>query len=185
VTIPAYQADWYVRAYPDGTLVDLVPEHTNCASLDTTRHGSEYAQDACRKNTYPYLYWAGNRVGAAYPVLDKNIGWVVSRDNLWSFLDTTVTTIGFTQKEKDDFLSYWVPVLWEKQVPWYHLRFLQTSDMNAFVPMNIHPQPDRYYRLFLDWQPLSEPLSMPIVPQQLDRIIRTGFTIVEWGGLKR
>jgi hypothetical protein len=184
LTIPKYQADWYVRAYPDGTLVDLQPEETECNTIDETAFGSEYAQDACEKNAYPYLYWAGNRVGIEYPS-NRYIGWVVSAEELPDFLATTLTTIGFTQKEKEDFLSYWVPVILDKEAPWYHLRFLQTSDMNAFVPMAIHPTPDRYYRFFLDWQPLAQKPIIPIAPQKLDTITRRGFTVVEWGGLKQ
>ena len=183
-SIPTYQADWYVRAYPDGTLTDLLPENTDCTAIDATKHGSEYAQTACENNQYPYLYWAGNRIGMKYPI-NPHIGWIVSNQELPMFLDTTLDTIGFTEKEKEDFLSYWVPVLLEKDAAWYHVRFLQTSDMNMFIPMEIHPTPDRYYRLFLDWMPLSDKPAIPVAPQQLDTIVRKGFTVVEWGGLKQ
>jgi len=183
-SIPTYRSDWYVRAESDGTLTDLVPERTDCASIDDTHFGSEYAQIACEKNQYPYLYWAGNRVGMSYP-FNPHIGWIVGRAELWQFLAGKVDEVGFTEKEKQDFLSYWVPVLLEKGAPWYHIRFLQTSDMNQFIPMDIRPEPDRYYRLFLDWKPLNAEPVYPVAPQALDPIIRKGFTVVEWGGLKQ
>jgi hypothetical protein len=183
-SIPTYQSDWYVQAQPDGTLMDLVPELTDCTAIDTNKPGSEYAKSACETNEYPYLYWAGNRIGMSYPV-NPHIGWIVSYDEIPWFLDTTLNAIGFTEKEKEDFLSYWVPVLLEKDAPWYHIRFLQTSDMNMFIPMLIRPTPDRYYRLFLDWRPLADKPAIPVAPQQLDTIVRKGFTVVEWGGLQQ
>jgi hypothetical protein len=183
-TIPLYRADWYVLANPDGTLTDLKSEQTDCSIYDIPVHGSEYAKIACMNNQYPYLYWAGNRVGMSYP-FNPHIGWIVASGDMETFLNTTLDSIGFTSQEKEDFLSYWVPVMREKDAPWYHIRFLQTSDMNMFIPMDIRPTPDRYYRVFLDWKPLSAPPATPVAPQQLDPIIRKGFTVIEWGGLKQ
>jgi hypothetical protein len=183
-TIPSYSSDWFVSANPDGTLTDLKSEQTDCSVYDQPVHGSEYAKSACERNLYPYLYWAGNRVGVTYP-FNPHIGWIVSSPEMETFLSVTLDKIGFTYREKEDFLSYWVPVMREKNAPWYHIRFLQTSDMNMFIPMNIEPTPDRYYRFFLDWMPLRAPPAIPIAPQQLDPIIRKGFTVVEWGGLKQ
>ena len=183
-TIPSYSSDWFVSANPDGTLTDLKSEQTDCSIYDIPVHGSEYAKSACESNQYPYLYWAGNRVGVTYP-FNPHIGWIVSSMEMETFLSATLERIGFTYREKEDFLSYWVPVMREKNAPWYHVRFLQTSDMNMFIPMNIDPAPDRYYRFFLDWMPLRAPPAIPIAPQQLDPIIRKGFTVVEWGGLKQ
>jgi hypothetical protein len=183
-TVPTYQSDWYVRAEPDGRLTDLLPEHTDCTTFDPATFGSEYAKEACETNAYPYLFWAGNRIGMAYPS-NPRVGWVIEQSEVPMFLESRLDEIGFTQKEKEDFLSYWVPTLLEKEAPFYRIRFLQTSDMNAFVPMIIDPQPDRYYRYFLDWQALTGVPSVPPAPQRLDKIVRKGFTIVEWGGLKQ
>jgi len=183
-SIPTYKTDWYVKAYPDGTLQDLQRTRTDCTSFDENKHGSEYAKGACERNQYPYLYWAGNRIGMEYP-FNPHIGWVVLASDLGNFLASTLDSIGFTFREKEDFLTYWVPAMLEKQAPWYHVRFLQTSDMNQFIPMDIRPIPDRYYRIFLDWKALSSKPTYAVAPQQLDTIIRKGFTVVEWGGLRQ
>ncbi len=95
-----------------------------------------------------------------------------------------MTLIGLNAKEKSDMLSYWVPELIAKNAPYYRLSFFQTADMNAFVPMTITPKPDTLIRVFLDWSALSDN-SLKIEPQNLRHIDRTGFTAVEWGGLKQ
>jgi hypothetical protein len=183
-SIPSYRGSWLVNAYPDGTLTDLVPDRTDCTKFDGSHIGAEYANNACLANQYPYLYWAGNRMGMDYP-FNPHVGWIVSYDQVPVFLQSTLDRVGFTTRERNDFLSYWVPTLLSKQAPWYHIRFLQTRDMNMFIPMHIDPTPDRYYRLFLDWKPLSTPPTYMVSPQQLDPVIRKGFTVVEWGGLKQ
>jgi hypothetical protein len=183
-SIPSYRGSWLVNAYPDGTLTDLVPDRTDCTKFDGSHIGAEYANNACLANQYPYIYWAGNRVGMDYP-FNPHVGWIVSNDLIPVFLQSTLDRVGFTTRERNDFLSYWVPTLLSKQASWYHIRFLQTRDMNMFIPMHIDPTPDRYYRLFLDWKPLSAPPTYMVSPQQLDPVIRKGFTVVEWGGLKQ
>jgi len=71
----------------------------------------------------------------------------------------------------------------EKNAPYYERGFLQTKDMNAFIPMNINPQPDSVLRVFLDWKALSSKPTVVPVPQRLEKVSRNGFTLVEWGGL--
>jgi len=181
--IPTYANNWYIQADPDGTLTDLQSGKTDCTLIDPTKFGSEYAKSACELNQYPYIYWAGNRIGTEYP-FNPHLGWIVGRSELYQFLTEKLDEVGFTQSEKTDFLSYWVPEMEKHETPYYHVRFLQTSDMNMFIPMNITPAPDRYYRLFLDWKPLTDTPAYSVAPQELDAIVRTGFTVVEWGGLK-
>ena len=180
--VPTYSEQWKVLANPDGQLTDLQPIKTNCTAADFNLPGLEYAKDACRSGIYPYLYWSGQTT-LAYPKADG--GWVVGKQDVADFLQTKLTEIGLNKKEKSDMLSYWVPQLLAKDVPYYRLSFFQTQTMNNFIPMQIQPQPDTLFRIFLDWSPLSNlPQTLP-QPQTLKPIVRSGFTVVEWGGLKQ
>jgi hypothetical protein len=170
-------------ARPDGTLQDLQPQYTDCNTIDSGHIGSEYAKQACLTNTYPYLYWAGRSLSGVYP--DQSDGWVVSKADLSDFLQAKLTQAGLNEKERSDMLAYWVPAMLAKDVPYYKVSFIQTAEMNKFIPMDISPRPDSLYRIFLDWEPLSAQPSEPLHPQQLQSFIRTGFTVVEWGGLKQ
>ncbi|HSW48015.1 MAG TPA: hypothetical protein VLG67_02940 [Candidatus Saccharimonadales bacterium] len=181
VSIPQYQNGWNVLAQPNGTLTDLQPQFTNCNLIDDSKSGSEYAKNACLNNSYPYLYWAGQSTEKQYPQVDK--GWIVESRNLSGFLNQKLDEVKFTKKEKNDFLEYWLPELQSKNANYYRISFLQTQDMNSIAPMQIIPQPKNVYRIFMDYSTYTYKPS-PIQPQTLSKVVRDGFTVVEWGGLK-
>lgn len=181
--IPNYMNGWNVLAQPNGQLTDLQPQYTNCDAIDTNHPGSEYAAEACKKHVYPYLYWAGNVASHNYPNVTQ--GWIVSHDSVGAFLEKKLTTMGLNSQEQKDFLEYWVPELQSKNAAYYRISFLQTQELNQLFPMAVTPRPDTTFRIFLDYAPLSEKPTQEPQPQQLNTLIRRGFTLVEWGGLKR
>jgi hypothetical protein len=165
-------------------LTDLQPKLTDCSILANLL-GTEYAINDCYKNSYPYLYWAGQVVGQPYPAVTSG-GWIIRRDEVITFLDSKLTEVGLTQKEKDDMEEYWVPKMLSHPEPYFRISFLTTPQMNEIVPMMINPVPDSVYRIFLDFLPLDDPGDMATIkPQVLPRVVRNGFTLVEWGGLNR
>jgi hypothetical protein len=180
--IPTYHDGWLVRANPDGALTDLQPQYTDCSQIDSLKFGSEYAGNACKTNSYPYIYWSGKSVEKTYPQV--SVGWIVEKENLSSFMHGKLGEMGLTEKESNDMISYWVPKMKERNTPYYQIGFLQTQDMNAFIPMNVNPKPDSVLRVFLDWKALSRKPIQDLAPQQLNKFNRTGFTYVEWGGLQ-
>ena len=184
--IPKYVENlgWNVLAKPDGELTDLQTKYTNCDIFDNSHTGSEYAKESCKQNNYPYLYWSGNRIGAEYPKIEN--GWIVEKKDLSTFLDSKLDQVGLTQKEKSDMLDYWIPYLSSKSGNYFKISFLQTKEMNNLAPMQITPRPDKVFRIFLDWDNYSLKPELEIQPQILDKLSnRSGFTVVEWGGLKK
>ena len=181
--IPTYGDGWQVLASPNGALINLKPEQTVCNQIDSREKGSEYAAAACQSNTYPYLYWAGNVASREYPEINR--GWVVGQNDLGSFIKSKLIEVGLNEQEQGDFLSYWLPELQSKAAPYYKISFLQTKQLNEIFPMTVTPTPETSFRIFLDWQPLiAKPQTLP-KPQTLDRLVRKGFTLVEWGGIKK
>ncbi|MBI5123052.1 hypothetical protein HZA75_04305 [Candidatus Roizmanbacteria bacterium] len=181
--IPKYADFWQVMAYSNGSLVNLKPELTDCSQINTLNKGREYAQEACQKNTYPYLYWAGNINSENYPTI--NDGWVVDKNNLSAFFKSKLTEVGLNDNETNDFMDYWLPEMTAKNTPYYRISFLQTNDLNSLFPMTVSPTPDTTFRLFLDYSPLVDKPQNLLVPQTLNKLARKGFTLVEWGGLKK
>lgn len=175
--IPTYSDSWLVRAHTDGSLTNLKPVSCSVLPIHT---GSEYAKEACALNTYPYLYWSGNIRSVAYPYTKD--GWVVPRDALADFLSDSLDTMGYTKKEAQDFMDYWVPEMLGKGMPYYRISFFQTRDVNAMFPIRVSPAPDTVMRMFMDYMPLSQKPDVMPDPQHLEKIIRHGFTLVEWGG---
>lgn len=181
--IPKYNDSWYVLAKPDGSLQNLKSNQASCQQIDFTKRGSEYAEKSCETNNYPYLYWAGNVYSKDYPKIDK--GWIIAKNNLNSFLQNKLSEIGLNSNEKKDFMEYWLPDMVAKSSPYYRISFLQTNELNSLFPMTVEPKPNTVFRIFLDYLPLSEKPKNEIIPQSLNKLIRHGFTLVEWGGLKR
>ncbi len=180
VDIPSYDSGWNVRADSFGNLTDLQPDKTDCDKINPKKLGLEYAKDACISGVYPYIYWAGD-VKAKYPKVQE--GFVVARADLKKTLEDKLAYIGLSDKEIKDMVEYWYPYMYEKDFAYYRLTFFQNKEMNSFAPMNVHPRPDSVIRVFLDWEGLDEEVFMK--PQALQKVERKGFTLVEWGGLKR
>lgn len=180
--IPNYANGWKVKAYPDGKIVDLQPEMTNCAAIGSA-FGSEYAKEACNKNEYPYIYWSGETHTKNYPQIDK--GWIVSSGEVEGLLKTKLTEIGLNQKEQNDMLEYWLPQIEKKAAPFYRISLLQNDELNKLFPMAVTPRPNSVIRVFLDFLPLAAAGEITVTPQTIKSYERAGFTLVEWGGLKR
>ncbi|MBI4973230.1 hypothetical protein HZC27_01335 [Candidatus Roizmanbacteria bacterium] len=179
--IPQYHNGWLVSADPQGNLKDLQPSYTDCSQIDGIKTGSEYARVACQTNNYPYIYWSGKSVSNEYPRVDA--GTVVAKNEVQNFMIQTLLNAGLNTKEVADMTGYWVPKMLEKNAPYYRISFLQTGDMDAFIPMRVDPVPNTVYRIFLDYKPLvSIPSKLP-EPQQLKKLNRQGFVLIEWGGL--
>ncbi|MFZ2206740.1 MAG: hypothetical protein WA061_01170 [Microgenomates group bacterium] len=180
--IPAYKNGWFVQAAPNGTLTDLQPQYTDCDEIDITKFGSEYALNACKDNSYPYIYWSGKSLTHSYPTIDG--GWVISKNQISLFLSDKLAQMGLNEKEIRDMTEYWVPEMNKKNTPYYRISFIQTKEMNDFIPMDVNPKPDSIIRVFLDYKALNTKPIQELKPQNLVRFERKGFTLVEWGGLK-
>ncbi len=186
VDIPKYSESkgWNVIAKPNGQLQDLQTNLTDCKQLETTnektKFGQEYALQACQKNNYPYIYWAGN-TSQSYPKI--NSGFVVGKENLEASLHAKLIYIGLNQKETQDMLDYWLPQMLSKNKDFYRFSLLQTKKLDQLLPMTVSPKPESAIRVFLDWQELDTPIQ--ITEQKLIQESRNGYTMIEWGGLKR
>jgi hypothetical protein len=182
VDIPKYSQNkgWNVQAKPNGDLKDLQRNLTDCKAFENPKIGQEYALESCDKNQYPYIYWAGD-TSKKYPRIDT--GFVVSRESLEQDLKAKLSYIGLNNKEIQDMLEYWLPQMLAKNKPFYRFTLIQTKELNQLFPMTITPKPDSSIRVFLDWEELDNPIS--VVQQDLIAETRNGYTMVEWGGLKR
>jgi len=153
-TEPPYLDGWEVTAMPDGTLTDI----------------------ATGKN-YPYLWWDG-RGGLYAP--PKNY-WVVAQADVEPFLRGTLPQLGLNKQESTAFLEYWLPYFTSDH-PYYKIGFHGNLAMDELAPLNITPQPDTVIRILMDYEGLS---SMQLSnPPRIITSVRTGFTVVEWGGVR-
>lgn len=123
---------------------------------------------------YPNLYWEGFGVNYEIP---KN-GFVVEGAKVDAWLAETLGQIGFTERENAEFREFWTPRL--PSSGWVFITFVPQFYFDRDAPLRITPKPDAVTRIFMEWKPLNTPVT--VQPLQLPKIIRRGFTVVEWGG---
>ena len=109
----------------------------------------------------------GNR-GLEEEVYDLTFG---SRE--WRLLDAG----RITRREANEFIVYWLPHMEGNA---YNLIAFQTSSYTDHARLTADPAPDTVLRVFMAWKPLDRSVELP--PQTLAAPVRTGFTLVEWGG---
>ncbi|KKQ39182.1 MAG: hypothetical protein US58_C0039G0001, partial [Candidatus Magasanikbacteria bacterium GW2011_GWA2_37_8] len=153
VSEPAYNNGWEVVAEPNGKLTEV-------------KSG----------NVYPYLFWEGQGVGS---VADNRDGFVVKREEVSKFLREKLLMLGLNEKESADFREFWESHM--TKAPYYFVTFYGTNAMNTIAPLKINPKPDTVIRILMDYKPLLKPIV--VKEQSLRSVPRTGFTVIEWGGV--
>ena len=106
---------------------------------------------------------------------------MVAQSDVHSFLLSSLAKLGLNQKETADFIEFWEPRMQGK--PYYAVSFYGTHVMNQLAPLTVTPKPDTIIRILMDFTPLDHPVA--VTPYSLTSIPRTGFTVIEWGGVIR
>ena len=126
---------------------------------------------------YTSLFWEG--YGATYKT--PTTGFIVKGQDVESFLNTTLRNYGLNDQETKEFSEFWVPIM--KEYPTTRVSFI-TDEWDQNVPLDVTPKPDTTIRLFMDWSPVSADATIE-KPKEVTTAKRSGFTLVEWGGLLR
>jgi hypothetical protein len=151
---PKYASDiggWDVYASPDGNITD-------------PRDG----------RTYSYIFWEGLSLRKPY---DMSTGWVVEDVDTVEFLRDKLATFGFTEKEYNEFIVYWAPILQKNK---FNLIHFATSEYEEIAPLDVNPKPDSILRVLMAYKPVA--YKMEVTPQEIKPVTREGFVLVEWGG---
>lgn len=122
---------------------------------------------------YSSLFWEGT-CAASY---DFSEGFCVSGADTAAFLEEALSSLGLNRREANEFIVYWLPQM--EQNP-YNLISFQAEAYTDHARLEISPRPDSVLRVFMAWKALDEPVELPA--QTLPAFVRTGFTVVEWGG---
>jgi len=152
ITYPDYSDGWNVVAYPDGKIVNLVDN-----------------------KEYSYLFWEGVDNGASY---DLTTGFVVKGSESAEFLQQSLSKLGLTAKEYNEFIVYWLPKMINNKYNLIH--FATKQEYADRVKLDINPVPDSILRIFMVFKKLDD--AKIIIPQNLRSFERKGFSVVEWGG---
>ena len=123
---------------------------------------------------YYGLYWEGVRKEE----IEFNNGFVVSKEDLIPFLEEKLTILGLNARESNEFIIYWLPRLQKNK---YNLfRFATKEEIEKEMPLNITPEPETLIRVFMEFKVVDKKVT--INEQELNKVERNGYTVVEWGG---
>lgn len=150
-TYPKFENSWQVTVHPNGDIYD-------------------------QNNKYYYaLYWESLRTNK----VDFNEGFYVSKDNAITFLEEKLPILGLNDKERNEFIMYWLPILESNE---HNLIYFElTEELQSENKLIIEPQPDTLIRIRMHVKKVSEKTT--IKEQQLTKATRQGFTAIEWGGV--
>ena len=107
-------------------------------------------------------------------------GFYVNKDNAISFLEEKMDYIGYTNREVDEFIMYWLPILESNEHSLVY--FEQTEQRNEECPLIFSTQPDTLIRTMIHIKKVDGEVSIP--EQQLKHYDRNGFVVTEWGGVE-
>lgn len=150
VTYPKYNNEWVITANNNGDLYD---------------ENGKY---------YYALYWEENNVKK----VDFNQGFYVTKENAINFLEEKLAIIGLNDKESNEFIMYWLPVLEENKQSLVYFELTESREENN--KLIIEPKPDSLLRVAIHIKKVNK--MVDIKEQILPTFERKGFTVVEWGG---
>lgn len=128
--------------------------------------------------SYDSLFWEGIGYGK-YPAITS--GTVVKQGDVVSTMRRQLGEQGLNTKETNDFVNYWQTKI--PQSSYVRLTWFNTTQMEELAPLYVAPKPDTVIRVFLDMSGYDHPINIP--RQSLHSTHRSGFTVVEWGGLSQ
>ena len=158
--------------YPEKLLVSY-PKYHNEWNVHVDYLGNINYQN---KNYYALYYEANNIIDFK---VEKD-GFIVKNNDISSFLEEKLEILGLNDKEKNEFIIYWLPILEKNK--YNYIRFASIEEINNNIPIDIEPKPDTLIRVLMTYKPLDKPIS--VEEQKLGKVVREGYSVIEWGGTK-
>jgi hypothetical protein len=123
---------------------------------------------------YDYLFYESKNPDT----FQYTSGWIVSRDTLTSFFSNNLLLAGFSQREKSDFIEYWIPRLVE--YPYYIIYPQFADEIGKVIRLKISESPDNMLRLFYVIQGTND-FGKMLPAASIPQFTRYGFVVAEWG----
>lgn len=132
--------------------------------------------DGILDGKYGYLFYEAD-VEEIY--FQTSASWKLPVKGRIEVFEKILDLYGFNSIEKRDFIEFWNKRLDPRRQ--YLMYPQETGIIDRAMPVAISPQPASIYRIWFYFIPSEEePVTLP---QRIKRIIRDGFTVVEWGGM--
>lgn len=168
---PEKTEDLSVYVTPNGKITKSIPEYNEGWKVTVYPSGKI-------DNTYDFLFYEAS-LNYQFTL---NKGWIVNKDIFNEEMNNILTSIGLNSKEKADFIEYW-----SKELNWktnrYAAYYLDPKEIDEAIKLNISKEPDSLLRAFFYFVPLNDNENLEIKKPEIQEFKRSGFTVVEWGGI--
>jgi hypothetical protein len=122
------------------------------------------------------------------PTWKIDSGSIVSRQEYAHFLRGNLAALGAQTHEINDFIAYWIPVLWQHRYLkiYFALEYQRKNDthtnsnghlLRQWGGLEANPTPEGLFRIVLLFQPVEKPY--PIPRQTLPPLQRKGVSVLE------
>ena len=167
---PEEDIDLTIKLKNEKDLLYTYPKYKNAWNVRVSKDGNIY--DYNTKRNYYGLYWEG----IDNYKLNMNEGFVVKGKDSVKFLEEKLEILGLNEYEINEFIIYWIDKLENNN--YNFISFRNEKDIN--MPLEFSKEPDTLIRVMMDFKALEKPIK--VKEQQLKKVEREGYTIVEWGG---
>lgn len=171
---PTEKTNVSVRVQPAGFLTYTNPKYPDNGWQVVAHPDGKIDSDG---KIYDYLYYESK-------IKDSEInkpqdGFVIAFNDLSAFYSKILPKLGLNEKETKDFKTYWEKYL--PTSPYYFVGLMDEQSIEKIEPLSINPKPESIIRVRFYFKALDKKISVKeptiIAPR------RTGYTLVEWGGL--
>lgn len=152
-------------------LLTTYPKYNNGWNIFVKTNGDMYDENG---KYYYALYWEEKRNDN----FKFDEGFYVTKDNSINFLEEKLSYIGLNDKEKNEFIMYWLPILESNEKSL--VKFELTDELQNRSEILINPKPDNFIRVHINIKKVDKETN--IKEQKLIKYDRNGYTAVEWGG---
>ncbi|CAA6830110.1 MAG: Unknown protein [uncultured Aureispira sp.] len=172
---PETAQDINVKVHFKGELTHTYPKYNASTGWNVSANPDGMLTEKTSGKAFSYLFWEGQ--SSFQYTLDK--GFVVAGEQVADFLDEKLALMGLNRREATDFVSYWLPELEKND---FNLIHFSTEEYVQNAALEITPAPETLIRVFMVYKPLKTAVDIPT--QELKKMSRKGYTVVEWGGKK-
>lgn len=168
---PEYKTKVTVQLEKANQIITSYPKYNNGWEVVASPNGDLFDQNG---KYYYALYWDEYNINK----VDFNEGFYVTKDDAINFLEEKLSIIGLNDKERNEFIMYWLPKLENNEQSLVYFELTEERESNN--KLIISPAPDSLLRINMHIKKVNKKIN--IKEQKLNSFERVGFSAVEWGG---
>ena len=169
---PIKEMDLNIKLGNSNLLSTTYPEYNSGWNVHVDENGNIY--DYNTKRNYYSLFWDAKDDTK----INTKEGFVISKEETVNFLEEKLEYLGLNEREIEEFIIYWLPQLNKNN--YNYIRFRTIDEINDYMPLYFDKKPDTLIRVIMDFKGLDKKIN--VKEQKLEKVTRSGYTIVEWGG---